>query len=124
MTGTTEFALVHLFHHPAFITTAGVDNRIVTIVATVALLLVNLVAEVDIACAGRQFIANGLGVPRVAFLAVGFDPKGSVVVVAGPTGLTHLHLGHCAVFVAGPRDKECRMTILAAICGQVNRMAE
>lgn len=124
MTGTTKFALVHLFHHPALITTAGTDNRIVTIVATVALLLVNLVTEIDIACADRQFIANGLGIPRVAFLAVGLDSKGGIVVVAGTTGLSLLHLGHCAVLVAGTRNKERWMTILAAICSNMNRMAE
>lgn len=94
------------------------------IVATVTLLLVNLVAEVHIACTRRQFITNGLGIAWVAFLTIGFDPKGSAVVVTDPTGLPLLHLSHCNVFVASARDKECRMAILAAIGCNVNRMAE
>ena len=53
MTGTTELALVHLFHHPALIFIARANYRIVTIVTAVTLLLVNLVAEVNIACARR-----------------------------------------------------------------------
>lgn len=124
MTGATGFALVHLFHHPAFDTAARADNRIVAIVATVTFLLMHLMAEINIAGTCLQFVTNGLGISRMAFLAVGFNPKDSAVVVTGPTGLSLLHLGHCAGLVGRVRDKQRRMTILAAVCCYMNRMAE
>lgn len=85
MTGAAEFALVHLLHHPPFITIAGADNRIMTIAAPVTLFLVHLVVEVNIAGTCLQFITNCLEVSRMTFKAVGLDPKCGVVVVTGPT---------------------------------------
>lgn len=124
MAGATEIALIHLFHNPAFITVARGDNRIVAIVAAVTLFLMYLVIEIHTPCIGRQFIARCLGISRVAFLTVCFYPESGFIVVTGPAGLTFFHLRHCRVQVAGARDKQVRMAILAAIGGYVNGMTE
>ena len=60
----------------------------------------------------------------MALLAVGLYREGRFLIVAASAGFALLHLAHGVMLVAGAGSVETRMAILAAVGGDMNRMAE
>lgn len=60
----------------------------------------------------------------MALYTVGFNAESRFVIVAAAARFALLHLAHTVMPVAGPRNKEIRMAILAAVSGHMRLMAE
>lgn len=77
-----EFALIHLFHHPAFVWSPRWYGVIMAISAVIPFFTVRLMAELDVAGTGGKFITDRKRGPRVALNAVGLYTEGGFIIMA------------------------------------------
>lgn len=94
------------------------------ITAIVSLVKMGLMAELDIAGTGRELVADCARHSGVALNAVGFHTERSFVIMAAAARFSLLHLTHAEMLVAGSRNEQVRMAVLAAVGGNMHRMAE
>lgn len=58
VTCAAKFALIHLFHNPAFVRIAGWHDIVMTIIAAIPLFTVWFVTELHISGIGRKLVTN------------------------------------------------------------------
>ena len=124
MTAAAELALVHLLHHPALVCRPRGNDGIMTITAVIPFFGMRLMAELDVTGIGGKLITDRARCPGVALHAVGLYTEGRFVIMATAAGFALLHLAHGEMFISVARYVEIRMAILAAIGGNMYRMAE
>ena len=94
------------------------------ITAVIPFVAVRLMTEFDISGIGGKLITDRGRRPGMALHTIGLYTKGGFIIVATAAGFTLLHLAHGEMFITGSRNEKIRMAILAAIGGNVYRMAE
>lgn len=95
-----------------------------TIIAVIPFVNVRFMAELDVAGSGGKLITDRTRSSGMALHAVGFYTESGFVIVTTAAGFALFHLAHTVMLIAGARNKEIRVAILAAVGGNMYRMAE
>ena len=119
-----EFALIHFLHHPAFIGSSGRYHGIMAVTAVITFFNVRFMAELNVSGARRKLIAYRTRGSGMTLHTAGFYPESRFIIMAAAARFTLFHLAHSKTFIACPRNINIRMTILAAIGGDMYRMTE
>lgn len=124
VTAAAKHALIHLLHHPAFVRGTRRYCFIVAITAGVPFFGVRLMAEIYVSGIRGKFIPDCAKVSGMALHTVGLYAEGGFVIMATAAGFALFHLTHGKALVAGARNEEIGMAILAAVGGYMDRMVE
>lgn len=83
-----------------------------------------LMAEFNIAGIGGKLVTNRPRSSGVALQAVGFYTESRFFIMAVAAGSALLHLVHGETFIAGTRNVQCGVAVLAAVGRYMHSMAE
>lgn len=124
MAAAAEFALIHLLHHPAFIGTSGRNDGIMAITAAIAFSKVRFMAELNVSGTGGKLISDRTRITGMALRTTGLYPESRFIIMATAARFALFHLAHCEMFITGTRNVKIGMAILAAIGGDMYRVAK
>lgn len=124
MAGAAEFTLIHLLHHPALVRPARRYDRVMAVSADISFFHMRLMAKLDVAGAGGQFIADRTRGSGVTFRAVALYAKSRLFIVARTARFALLHLGHGVTLIARAGNKQVGMALLAAVGGDMHRVGK